>query len=187
MLNPIAHPHLAAVLALDSGSRAEERLQSLLLLWLMRYFGGAPFQTLKADGSEETRSFTHCTFDFQESALPPDPAKPQIHVVMPDRRTRMRNYSTSETGHDDDWMIDLMVKVPANLTKTDMPGISAEEVARDVGGEVEWLFGSTERAALGIHGINRVKIERPSTILPASSWQMRMLVVSCRTRREQAR
>lgn len=183
ILNPITHP---SVLAIDPALRAEERLQSLLYLWLKTYFGGAAFQTLKADGSEETRTFTHCTFDFQESALPKSPDKPQIHVVMPDRKTKRRDYTPGEAGHDDDWMLDIMVKVPANLTRTDMPGISAEEVARDAGGELEWLFGSTERAALGIHGVNRIKLERPSTILPASSWQMRMLVVSCRTRREQA-
>lgn len=183
ILNPITHPE---VIALDPALRAEERLQSLLYLWLKTYFGGAPFQTAAAGGGTVARTFTHCTFDFQESALPKDPARPQIHVVMPDRRTRREDYLAGQTGHDDDWMLDLMVKVPANLTLTQMPGISAEEVARDVGGELEWLFGSTERAALGIHGVNRIKLERPSTILPASAWQMRMLVVSCRTRREQA-
>jgi len=184
ILNPITN---AAVLALDPSLRAEERLQSLLALWFEKYFGGSAFTTLTADGGTESKTFTHCTFAYQESTLPESPQLPQLHLVMPDRKTKRRDYAANQAGHDDDWMIDVMIKVPATLTGSSMVGVSAEDIATRAGSEAEWLLGSTEREALAIHGVTRIKLERPSTLLPASAWQMRMLVFSCRTRREQAR
>lgn len=184
ILNPITN---AAVLALDPATRGEERLQSLLHLWLKTYFGGSAFTTLKADGTTESKTFTKCTYAYQEDKLPDNPQVPQIHLVMPDRRTKRENYKANELGHDDDWTIDVMAKVPVGLANTEMPGISAEEIARRLGSELEWLFDSTEREALSIHGVTKIRLERPSTLVPAAAWQMRMLVVSCRTRREQAR
>ena len=184
ILNPITH---AGVLALDPALRAEERLQSLLLCWIEFYFSGNAFTTLRADGGTESKTLTQCTFAYQEGKLPENPQVPQIHLVMPDRRTKRRNYKANEMGHDDDWTIDVMAKVPVGLASTEMPGISAEEIARQLGSELEWLFDSTEREALNAHGVTRIKLERPSTLVPAAAWQMRMLVVSCRTRREQAK
>jgi hypothetical protein len=189
-LNPITHANstvLAAALALDPATRAEERLQSLLYLWLKRYFSGAAFTTLKADGTTESRTFTECAMAFQEDEMAKNPQVPMLHLLMPDRRTKRRDYADNLRGADDDWTIDAMVKVPATLTKTEMDGDSAEEIARRVGSELEWLLESTEREALNEVGILRVKLERPSVLLPAGAWQMRMLVFSCRTRREMAK
>jgi hypothetical protein len=191
VLNPISHPDpavLTAVLGLDPTLQAEERLQSLLYLWLGKYFSGVAFQTLDEDGEAEGKTFTKCLFDFQEGVLPENAQHPQIHLVMPDRKATRRDYVTQRTGHEDDWTIDALIKVPATITKTQMPGSSAEEIARRVGDELTWLLGSTEREALGLVGITRVKVERPSTILAgAGPWQMRLVVFCCRTRREQAR
>lgn len=190
-LNPISHPDanlLAAVLALDSTLRGEERLQTLLYWWLKKYFSGVAFSTLNAAGGTESKTFTKCVFDFQEGTLPNDPQNPQIHLVMPDRKATRRNYTPERSGSNDDWTIDALIKVPATITKTQMPGTSAEEIARQVGDELTWLLGSTEREALNQVGITRVKLERPSTILAgAGPWQMRLVVFCCRTRREQAR
>jgi len=189
-LNPLTHSSpakLARALALDPATQAEERLTMLLYLWLARYFSGAAFQTLDPDGGTAAMTFTHCTFAFQEDELPVNPQKPQIHLVMPERKTRRLDYTDRLRGHDDDWTIDAMVKVPANLSGTGMGGTSAEAVARKVGGELEWLLDSTEREALVEAGVTRVRLLRPATLLPAGAWQMRMLVFSVRTRREQAK
>lgn len=191
VLNPISHPDatvLQSVLDLDPAVQAEERLQSVLYLWLRKYFSGVQFQTLDEDGQAAGMTMTKCSFEFQEGKIPPDPQTPQIHLVMPDRKAKRRDYVAERSGSDDDWTIDALIKVPATITKTEMPGTSAEEIARKVGDELTWLLGSTEREALNQVGITRVKVERPSTILAGSGpWQMRMVVFCCRTRREQAR
>jgi hypothetical protein len=184
ILNPITN---AAVQALNPALRAEERLQSLLYLWLKRYFSGAAFTTLTPSGSTETLTFDHCDFDFQEGVLSSPGQRPLIHLVMPDRSSRLRNHQPGSRRFEDDWVIDAVVKVSANLSATAMNGVSAEEIARRVGGQLEWLLGSSEREAINAHGISRIRVERPSSLLPASAWQMRMVVFSCRTTREQAR
>ncbi len=190
-LNPLTHADpakLAAVLAIDPATRAEELLTKILYLWLAFYFSGEAFETLTAGGvSTEEKTFTPCTFAFQEDSLGDNPQNPQIHLVMPDRKQRRLDYNATERGHDDDWTIDAMVKVPANLSATEMPGVSAEDIARKVGGELEWLLDSTEREALGEAGVTQVRLRRPAVLLPAGAWHMRMLVFSCRTRREQAK
>ncbi|RYD50150.1 MAG: hypothetical protein EOP85_00170 [Verrucomicrobiaceae bacterium] len=182
-LNPITR---ADVIDLDPSTHAEERVQSLLHLWFSRYFSGNPFMTIAPDGGTEQKIFQQCLMAYQETSMKESPDLPVIHIVMPDRNTRRRDYNRGSIGHDDEWMIDVMVKVPHGLTATSMPGLSAEHIATRVGGQIEWLLGSTEREALMEHGFTRIKIERPSSILPASVWQSRMLVFSCHTRREQA-
>lgn len=190
-LNPISHPDatvLQNVLNLDPTLQAEERLQSLLYLWLRKHFSGVPFQTLNENGQAVPITLTKCLFDFQEGSLPEDAQNPQIHLVMPDRKATRRDYVSERSGTEDDWTIDALIKVPSTITATEMAGTSAEEIARKVGDELTWLLGSTEREALNHVGIMRVKVERPSTILAGSGpWQMRLVVFCCRTRREQAR
>ena len=189
-LNPITHEipaKLSAVLALDPATQAEERLKKLLYLWLRKYFSGAAFTTRAAGGGTESKTFTACAFAMQEDVIPENPQKPLIHLVMPDRKTRRMDNDKNHRGHDDDWTIDLMVKVPSNLSGTGMSGTSAEDVACKVAGELEWLLSSTERESLAEVGITRTRLTRPSILLPAGAWQMRMLVFTCRTRRDQAK
>lgn len=186
-INPLAYPanpaYLAQVLALDPAIHAERRLQSILHIWMLRYFSGTPFTTRAPTGTVQ-RTLTHCDFAWQEDQLAEAPPRPILHLVMPDRRTTRCDYQPHLVGHRDDWFIDLMVKVAPALATTSMPGVSAEEVCRTVAGEAEWLFSSSEREALDAHGIFDLQVQRPAVILPSSAWKMRLLVLSCRSRRE---
>ena len=51
--------------------------------------------------------------------------------------------------------------------------------------QVAWLLSSSEREALTACGVVHLRLERPPVIVAATGpWRMRMLVFSCRTRRE---
>jgi len=182
ILNPITD---AGVLAIARSSEPEHFLQALLHVWLRRYFSGAAFMTAGPGGVAEERRFSACDLAWQEDVLPESAQRPVIHLILPDRRIRQRNYSPASHGHDEDWMVDVLVKVPSNLSATAMDG-TPEQVVRRVADQVAWLLGSPERDSLTAHGVTRIRLQRPPAILPASLWQMRMLVFSCRTRREQS-
>jgi len=189
-LNPITHANptiLAAALALDPATRAEERLQSLLWLWLSRYFSGTAFTTRAIGGGTEQRTFSACTVDFQESSLPENPQIPILHVIFPERKSSRRDYTAGTRGKDDDWTVSLFVKVPATLAATAIPGNQSDIIAKQKAGELEWLLESSEREALTEQGITRIELASPSTIIPSDAWSVRMLVLTCRTRREMAR
>jgi hypothetical protein len=184
ILNPIVN---AAVTALDPAVENEHRLQSLLRLWLGNYFTGAPFTTRALAGGTEQRTFAACDYMWQEDEMPKDPQKPLIHVIFTNVGVKRLDMQAGAFGHDDRWQIELMVKVPVNLTDTGMPGQHAENLVRRVAGQVAWLFASSERAALAIHGVVELKTERPPVLLPGTSWHVRMMQASCLTRRVQAK
>jgi hypothetical protein len=184
ILNPITD---AAVLALDPALEGEQRIQSLFALWYGNYFTGAPFTTRAAGGGTEQKTFLACTFQWQEDEMPENPQKPILHTVFHDGQRQRMDMAAGTYGHDDRWLMDIYVKVPVNLTGTPHRGRNPEHVARRLAGQVEWLFSSSEREAMSVCGVLELRLERPATILPGTSWHMRMLVASCLTRRQQAR
>lgn len=189
-LNPLTHETpglLADVLAIDPALRGEERLQSILHIWLRRYFTGLPFNTLAAGGGVESRTLTKCLLKYQETDLPRGPQNPVLHLIMPDRQRIRRDHTPDMRGTEHDWTIDMLIRVPSTLSNTEMQGISAEDIAVQVGDEAAWLLESSEREALVEAGVTRVRLERPSSLIASGDWKMRMLVFSCRTRQDQAR
>lgn len=189
--NPISHADptvLARVLALDPATQAEERLQGLLYLWLARYFTGVAFDTAAAGGGTEEKTFQACELDFQTGRRPEGAQLARIHVVLPERSATRCDHSAGETGHDDDWTLTVLVQAPAVVSGTALDGDDGDDTARRVAGQLEWLFSSAERVALVEQGVTRMRIERPAVIVPPTDgWRARMLVVSCRTRRAQAK
>lgn len=189
-LNPITHADawkLAAALAVDPDTAAEERLKQILYLWFGFYFSGTAFNTLLPNGGTVAKTFTHCLIDVQDGKLPENAQRPVIHLVMPDRKTRRTDLATGTRGHDDDWTISVFVKVPSSLSDTEMKGVDPDYIAAKVAGELDWLLCSKERQALTEEGITQVRLAKPSVILPPTTWKMRMAVMTCRTRRQQAR
>ena len=185
ILNPIVN---AAVAALDPALEGEQRLQSLLRLWLGNYFTGVPFTTrAMVTGTTEIRTFAAVEFMWQEDETPKDPQKPLLHVVFTNVGVKRMDMQAGAFGHDDRWQLEVMVKVPVNLTDTAMPGSHAENLVRRVAGQVAWLFASGEREALAVHGVVELKTERPPVLLPGTAWHMRMMQASCLTRRVQAK
>jgi hypothetical protein len=184
ILNPITD---SAVLALDPALEGEQRIQSLMALWYANYFTGLAFTTRAAGGGTMQKVFAACDFQWQEDEMPENPQKPILHTVFHDGRRQRMDMAAGVYGHDDRWMLDVYVKVPSNLSGTPMKGKNPEHVARRVAGQVEWLFSSSEREALSVCGVLELRVENPPTILPGTSWHMRMMVASCLTRREQAR
>lgn len=189
-LNPLAYPadpaFLATVLALDPAIEGERRLQSLLHIWLLHYFSGASFNTRTTTGTTE-RTFTRCDLHWQETELPESPPRPILHLTFPDIRTQRLDYRPDSIGHSDTWIAHLLVRVPPSLTLTSMPGANASHIAQQVAGEAQWLLGSSEREALEEHGIYDVTVTDPAVLLPSPDWKLRLLVFTCRTRRELAR
>ncbi len=183
-LNPITD---SATLALDPALEPEARLQSLLRRWLGNYFGGVSFTTRTPFGTTEQKLFQRCDFMWQEAETPNNPPYPLLHLVFSQLATERRDHAQATTGHDDRWMIEIMIKVAANLTGTAAAAQNPEFLARRVAGQVQWLLASGEREALAECGVNELKVERPPVVLAVTSWHMRMMVASCLTRREQAR
>lgn len=184
ILNPITD---AAVLALDPALESEHRLQSLLALWYARYFSGAAFTTRALGGGSESKTFIACDFQWQEDEMGENPQRPILHTVFVNPASRRMDLVAASTGHEDRWLIEVMVKVPVNLSGTPLKGKHPEHVARRVAGQVQWLYASSEREALAVCGVNEIRVERPPVILPGTSWHMRMMTVSCLTTRQQAR
>lgn len=184
ILNPITD---AGVLALDAALEAEHRLQSLLALWYANYFTGAAFSTRAAGGGTEQKTFLACDFQWQEDEMPENPQKPLIHTVFTNPGSKRLDMAAGTYGHEDRWLMEVMVRVPVNLSGTPMKGKNPEHVARRLAGQVQWLYSSSEREALAVCGVNEMRVERPMVILPGTSWHMRLMIVSCLTRREQAR
>jgi hypothetical protein len=185
ILNPIVD---AASVALDSALEPEARLQSLMRRWLGNYFTGVAFPTRSALLLlPENKTFMACDFMWQEDETPKNPQKPLIHVVFSNVASERRDFTAGTTGHNDRWQMEVMIKVPVNLTGTAMEGQNAEFLVRRLAGQVQWLLGSGERQALSVHGVNELRVERPPVLMPGTSWHMRMLTASCLTRREQSR
>jgi len=186
ILNPITD---TASLALDPALEPEARLQSLLRRWLGNYFTGAPFQTRGAlAGTVENKTFAACDFMWQEDSIPKDPQKPMIHTSFTGIGSERLDLAAGSSGHNDRWLIEMMVRVASNLTDTAMPGRNAEWLARRVAGQLQWLLVSGEREALSVCGVTEMRVERPPVMIPGGgAWHMRMLTASCLTRREQAR
>lgn len=184
ILNPITD---AAVLALNPALEPEHRLQSLLALWYGNYFTGIPFTSRALLGNTEQWTFAACDFQWQEDEMPENPQKPLIHTVFTNPGSKRLDMTAGSYGHEDRWLMEVMVKVPVNLSGTPMKGKNPEHVARRLAGQVQWLYSSSEREALAVCGVNEVRVERPMVILPGTAWHMRMMMVSCMTRREQAR
>ena len=186
VLNPITD---AAVLALDPSLEPEARLQSLLHLWLKRYF-----TLLRHEGQDGyegqadpccQKTFVPCEIIWQSDALPDPATKPVIHVVLPERATVRRDESPTGSGHDDDWTGTVFIRVPAILSGTTLPKTNPDHTARRVADQVAWLLSSSEREALTACGVVHLRLERPPAIVAATGpWRMRMLVFACRTRRE---
>jgi hypothetical protein len=184
ILNPITD---AAVLALNPALEPEHRLQSLLALWYGKYFTGVPFTTRAVGGGTEQQTFMDCILQWQEDEMPENPQKPIIHTIFTDPRTERLEMAPATFGQDDRWIIEVLVKIPVNLSGTPLRGKNPEHVARRLAGQVNWLYTSSEREALSVCGVTEIQVVRPPVILPGTSWHMRMMTVSCLTRREQAR
>lgn len=184
IINPITN---AAVLALDPALEGEHRLQSLLRIWYGTYFGGSPFTTRALNGGTEEKQFIACDFQWQEDEMPERPTKPFIHTVFTNPGSRRMDMSAGTTGHEDRWIFEVTVKVPINLTGTSLSGKNPENVVRRLAGQVQWLYGSSEREALAACGIEEIRMDRPPVILPGTKWHQRLMMASCITRRAQAR
>lgn len=184
ILNPITD---AAVLALDPALDPEHRLQSLLRLWLGNYFTGTAFTTRALLGATTSTTFPACDFMWQLDATPTNPQKPLIHSVFTGATNERLNLQANSHGNDQRWLIEMIVKVPANLTGTPMTGKNPEHFVRRLAGNLQWLLGSSEREALSACGVLEFKLERPAVIIPGDAWHTRQVVASCLTRSVQAR
>lgn len=184
ILNPITD---AAVLALDPAIAGEKRMQSLMRLWLGNYFTGTPFSTRDTNGNVVQKTFMSVDYMWQEDEVPENPQKPLLHIVFTNAATSRMDMKAGVYGNDDEWLLDVMMKLPVNLSATPMAGRNPEHVARELAGQVQWLFSSGERAALAVCGIHHLRVERPPILLPGTSWHMRLMTASLLTRREQGR
>lgn len=185
ILNPITD---AASAALDPALEPEARLQSLLRRWFGNYFTGTPFTTRsQLLGLTEQKTFMACDYMWQTDEPPQEALKPIIHTVFTNVESERRDHSAEATGHNDRWLLDITLKVPRNLTGTELHGLNAEFEVRRLAGQMQWLITSGEREALSVHGVMELRVERPPVILPGGIWAMRVLTASCLTRRDQPR
>lgn len=184
----IQHPITnAEVAALDFALEPERKLQSLLALWLGNYFTGQPFTTRKLGGGTETKTFAKATLQFQEAEQPKNPQEPILHVLFDKIESTRQSRTEASHGHEDQWILTVMTKVPASLTGTGQTDSNAEYLVRRVADQALWLFSSGEREALSVHGVCNLEVERPPAVFSGGAWLMRMMTVSCVTFREQAR
>jgi hypothetical protein len=188
-INRITEPNAVNV---DADLYPEWRVQALFQVWLEFYFSGAAFTTRAAGGGTEQRTFHACAVDFQEAGAPDaedddggrtPQDRPIIHGILPDQRSRAYQHSETEHGEDLDWTLNLMVKVPKNLTTTGSQAAEPKWLCREAADQLAWLLRSCERAALSEHGIHNLTLRSGPTLLSSGPWFIRILVVSLRSRR----
>jgi len=186
----------ARAVNVDGNLYPEWRAQALFHVWLKFYFSGAAFDTRDGAGGVESRTFHRCHVGFQELEAPdaPDDAGerqpqslPLIHGVLIDQRSRAIQESATHHGEDLDWMMNLMVKVPKNLSATGSTAADPRWLCREVAGQLAWLLRSSEKSALAEHGIQNLDLQTGPTLLASNPWMIRMLVVSFRMRRSTPR
>jgi|GEM_PF-4183492 len=189
-VNPITNPLAVGV---DRNMEPERRVQSLFHAWLGLYFTGLPFDTRALGGGVEQKTFEDCRVQWQEAGVP-DPEngngvrapqdKPIIHGVLLEPRRRRNDDSAEEESDDLDWTMQFMVKVPHNLMDTDQSSdVDPKFVVRRVADQLAWLLRSAERAGLAAHGVQNVDLRSGPSLLTSGVWVVRLLVVTCRTRR----
>lgn len=179
-LNPITD---AEVLAIDPNAEPERRVQSLWHAWLQGYFTGSSFRTRKADGTTERKTFVKAKVVWGEAGMD-DEALPLIHGVLIDSNSSRRDRAGATLGYDTDWSLQLMVKVPNNVTGRNRAERHPSFVARRLADQLAWLIGGSERASLVEQGIINVRVTSGPEFLPTSSFQARIMLVQFRTRRE---
>jgi hypothetical protein len=184
ILNPITD---AAVAALSWALEPERKLQSLLQLWLETYFSGTPFQTRGPNGTTETKTFARAAVRMQENAMAGNPQEPVIEVTFDAIHTEREIRSAETRGQADGWLASVLCKVPAATAGMGGTANDPEHAVRRLASHVQWLFNSSELAALGAHGIHHVTVARPPVICSAGAWLGRMMTVEMRTHREQVR
>ncbi len=192
-VNPITEPNAVNV---DPDLYPEWRVQALLHVWLRFYFSGSEFDTRAAGGGVEGKTFHECSVVFQEAEAPDrtgesgersPQAKPEIHGILPDQRSRRDQHSATHYGEDLDWTLNLMVKVPKNLSGTGNAAADPRWLCRETADQLAWLLNSSERAALAQHGIHNLALRSGPTLLSSNPWMIRLLVVNFRSRRLTAR
>lgn len=185
-LNPITH---AAALAVDPNLSPEARAQALFHVWLKKYFSGVAFTTRTANGGTEEKTFHACDVTFQEAppvdpedeeGLRPPQSKPVIHGVLIDQRGQRSDSAADMFSEDLDWTMQLMVKVPPNLTGAGQVKTDPRFLVREVADQLAWLLCSSERAALSEKGVLNLTKRSGPVLLPTSSWFARLIVVNFR-------
>jgi hypothetical protein len=183
-INRITNPDAVGV---DGNLYPEWRVQALWHVWLKFYFSGVDFSTRAVGGGLEQRRFHQCSVVFQEAESADREGSPQsfpeIHGVLQDQRARAIQESDASHGEDLDWVLNLMVKVPKNLSGTGQAAAHPKFLCREVGGQLAWLVRSAERAALSEHGIHNLELRSGPSLIASSPWIVRMLVINFRTRR----
>ena len=179
-LNPITLP------ALDKDIEPERFIESAFQLWLENYFTGTPFNTYDADGNTISKTFKEAIIDAQEAELPEASDKPFIHLSFADTQAKRTDYSQESRGQDLLWTVSTMVKVPASLTNTSQLQFSKTKyLLRETADAFVWLLNSHENSALQQIGVLDISHQSGPTITPpANGWQSRLIIFTCKTRRE---
>lgn len=178
VLNPITN---AASLAVDGNLHPEKRMQELLHCWLKDRFTGAPITVDGlARGTTGQRTFDLAAVTWAESAESGE-GKPLIHLAVVDHRKARRAIKGWTIQYRHVWTIQVLVKVPRNLTGTGRAP-QPDFLARKVAADLEWLIESPEKLALAAVGIQHLAVRGPSVPVATSQWQARALVIECVTR-----
>lgn len=182
ILNPI---NGAAVAGMSAELAAEGRLQSLLRLWYGSYFSGAPFQTRTITGGQTTIQFMAMDFMWQEDEIPENPQSPLLHTILTPVHVESDRTGATEETHTDTWQADMLVRVPVNLSGTPFKGRNPEHVVRQAADQVQWLYCSSEREALSVHGVHEIRLTSAPRILAGTSWHARILTATLKQFRSQ--
>lgn len=170
--NPITLPS-----GLDPNTAAEEYIQTILQIWLEKYFSLIPFNTPDKNGNLMLFTFPACLIRMQETDLPETPDKPIIHIAFAEQETRRRDYTDNERGLDLNWTVSAIIKLPASAAQS-------KEKIRRIADHLAWLLNSHEKSAIQQHGIHNISLVSGPVIIPqANGWHSRSIIFTCRTRR----
>ncbi len=178
--NPITLPP-----GINKNLETERFIQSAFQVWLEQYFTGIAFQTYDAVGAETSITFPIAIIDTQEAQLPELPDKPFIHLSFMEDKTQRKDYSPSNRGFDIFWSVSAIIKVPASLATTANQESKSKYLLRKTADSFAWLISSHETSALQQIGILDITHKDGPTILPqANGWISRLVLFTCKTRRE---
>jgi hypothetical protein len=179
-LNPITLPE-----EIDKNIEPERFIQSAFQVWLEQYFTGIAFQTYDPHGAETSITFPIAIIKSQEAPLPESGDKPFIHLTFMEDKTNRMNYSPSNRGFDIQWAVSAMIKVPASLSTTGSQVSKSKYLLRKTADSFAWLISSHETSALQQISILDICHKDGPTILPqANGWISRLIIFTCKTRRE---
>lgn len=143
-----------------SRNETERGLQEVLLEFLKSNFGDT------------------VDYFFNQTQLPADAPKPQIHVVFTDIRPKEDYYDRTTRIV----VAETDLTFFARVANKGAQGNKSDHECRKLADDLKQLFQSAARYELARKNIRRARIRRGPTPLPTIGFQVRMLIVTAKVR-----